>query len=84
MKVLLIGSGGREHALAWKILQNKNVETLICAPGNAGMAEITGCVDIPANDIIGLITLVKRDGFDLVIIGPEQPLALGQPSRRPA
>ncbi len=77
MKVLLIGSGGREHALAWKILQNKNVETLICAPGNAGMAEITGCVDIAADDIIGQIALVKRDAFDLVIVGPEQPLALG-------
>ena len=77
MKVLLIGSGGREHALAWKILQNKNVETLICAPGNAGMAEIAGCVDIAADDITGLIALVRRDGFDLVIVGPEQPLALG-------
>lgn len=77
MKVLLIGSGGREHALAWKLLQSEKVTELVCAPGNAGMAEIAPCVDVKADDIIGILALVDRDGYDFVIVGPEAPLALG-------
>lgn len=77
MKVLLIGSGGREHALAWKLSQSEKVTNLICAPGNAGIAEVADCVDVAADDIVGLLALVQREGFDFVIVGPEQPLALG-------
>lgn len=77
MKVLIIGSGGREHALTWKIAQSDLVDEIVCAPGNAGMAEIAACVDIAADDIVGLLALVQRDEFDFVIVGPEQPLAMG-------
>lgn len=77
MKVLLIGSGGREHALAWKLLQSDKVDELVCAPGNAGISEITPCVDVKADDVIGILALVDRDGYDFVIVGPEAPLALG-------
>ena len=77
MKCLLIGSGGREHALAWKLTQSPLVETLHCAPGNAGIAEVADIVPIPADDIIGLLGLVQREAYDFVVVGPEQPLALG-------
>jgi len=77
MKVLLIGSGGREHALAWKLSQSELVTELVCAPGNAGIAEVADIVPVAADDIIGLLALVQRDQYDFVIVGPEQPLALG-------
>ena len=77
MKLLLIGSGGREHALAWKLAQSPMVETLHCAPGNAGIAEVADIVDIKADDIIGILALVQREAYDFVVVGPEQPLALG-------
>lgn len=77
MKLLLIGSGGREHALAWKLVQSPLVETLHCAPGNAGIAEVADIVDIAADDIIGLLALVQREAYDFVVVGPEQPLAMG-------
>lgn len=77
MKVLLIGSGGREHSLAWKLVQSPLVSELICAPGNAGIANVAACVDVAADDIVGLLGLIDRDGYDFVVVGPEQPLALG-------
>ncbi len=77
MNVLLIGSGGREHALAWKLAQSPLVTDLTCAPGNAGIAEAANCVDVKADDVVGLIALIQRGGYDFVVIGPEQPLALG-------
>jgi len=77
MKLLLIGSGGREHALAWKLAQSPLVETLHCAPGNAGIAEVADIVDVKADDIIGLLALTQREAYDFVVVGPEQPLALG-------
>ncbi len=77
MKVLLIGSGGREHALAWKLSQSELVRDLVCAPGNAGIAQLASIAPIPADDIIGIIALVQSGGFDFVVVGPEQPLALG-------
>lgn len=77
MNVLLIGSGGREHALAWKLKQSPLVDKLTCAPGNAGIAEVADIVDVKADDVIGLLALVQRDAYDFVVIGPEQPLALG-------
>jgi len=77
MKVLLIGSGGREHALAWKLSQSEKVSELHCAPGNAGIAQEAACIDIPADDVIGLIALIQRENYDFVVVGPEAPLALG-------
>ena len=77
MKLLLIGSGGREHALAWKLVQSPDVKTLHCAPGNAGIAEVADIVDVAADDMIGLLALIQRETYDLVVVGPEQPLAMG-------
>ena len=77
MKVLLIGSGGREHALAWKLDQSELVTELVCAPGNAGIAQVASIAPIAADDIIGILALVQSGGFDFVVVGPEQPLALG-------
>jgi phosphoribosylamine--glycine ligase len=77
MKVLLIGSGGREHALAWKLAQSPQVTDLTCAPGNAGIAEVAATVAIAADDIPLLLGLIQREAYDFVIIGPEVPLALG-------
>ncbi|MFN2602149.1 MAG: phosphoribosylamine--glycine ligase [Gemmatimonadaceae bacterium] len=77
MKLLLIGSGGREHALAWKILEdNPNID-LICAPGNAGIAEICDCIPVKATDIGGLAAFAQRADVDLTVVGPEAPLELG-------
>ena len=77
MNILILGSGGREHSLAWAVKQNPKCDRLIVAPGNAGIAEIAGCVAIKADDIIGLLALVQRGGYDFVIVGPEVPLAMG-------
>ena len=77
MKILLIGSGGREHALAWKLSQSEQVTELTVAPGNAGIAAIANIVDVKADDMTGLIALAQRGAYDLVVVGPEQPLALG-------
>jgi phosphoribosylamine--glycine ligase len=77
MKILLIGSGGREHALAWKLVQSPKVTELTVAPGNAGMAAIANVADVKADDILGLVALAQRGAYDLVVVGPEQPLALG-------
>ena len=79
MRVLLIGGGGREHAMAWKIAQSPELEELICAPGNAGIAlePKTTCVPVGAEDLDGLLTLAKERKPDLVVVGPEAPLVLG-------
>lgn len=77
MKVLVIGSGGREHALAWKLLQSPKVDKVFCAPGNAGIAMIADCVNIKANDIKGLLSLVEELEIDLTVVGPEEPLVKG-------
>ena len=79
MKVLVIGSGGREHALAWKLAQSPRVTDVIVAPGNAGTACETKCrnVEIKATDIDGLLALVQREGIALTVVGPEQPLVAG-------
>lgn len=77
MRILLIGSGGREHALAWKLSQSKNCEKLYCAPGNAGIKENAECVDIKVEDISGLVAFAKNNKIDLVVVGPEAPLVLG-------
>ncbi|MDD2680282.1 MAG: phosphoribosylamine--glycine ligase [Candidatus Omnitrophica bacterium] len=77
MRVLLIGSGGREHALAWKIKQSKLCDKLFCAPGNAGIGQIAECVNIQVEDIAGLLDFADREKIDLTVVGPEIPLSLG-------
>jgi len=77
MKILLVGSGGREHALAWKIAQSRRVTALYCAPGNAGIEQLARCVPIDAEDLTGLKALARAERIDLTVVGPEAPLALG-------
>lgn len=77
MNILLIGSGGREHALAWKMAQSPLVDVVHCAPGNPGMDAVGPCFDVAVDDIDGLVKLALQIEPDLVVIGPEAPLALG-------
>jgi len=77
MKVLLVGSGGREHALAWKIAQSPLCDALYAAPGNAGIAEHAKLVDIGSDDVAVLLQFAKREAVDLVVVGPEAPLVGG-------
>ncbi|HOM28074.1 MAG TPA: phosphoribosylamine--glycine ligase [Deltaproteobacteria bacterium] len=77
MRVLVIGSGGREHALCWKIAQSPLVDEVFCAPGNAGIAEDAVCVDIGSDDTAGLLRFAKDNAFDLTVVGPEAPLVGG-------
>jgi len=77
MRVLVVGSGGREHALAWAIAASPLVDALYCAPGNAGIAEEAECVAIHAIDIAGLVVFCHRERIDFVVVGPEAPLVLG-------
>ncbi len=77
MKILVIGSGGREHALCWKLSQNPKVEKILCAPGNGGTAQIGENIDIKDDDIPALVALAKEQKVDLVVVGPELPLVLG-------
>lgn len=77
MKVLVIGSGGREHSLVWKINQSPKVDKTYCAPGNAGIRKIAECVDISATDIDGLLNFAKKEKIDLTIVGPESSLVEG-------
>ena len=79
MKVLVIGSGGREHALAWKLAQSSRVDEVLVAPGNAGTARENRCrnVDVAATDIDGLLALVQREGVAVTVVGPEAPLVAG-------
>jgi phosphoribosylamine---glycine ligase len=77
MKVLVIGSGGREHAIVWKIAQSKQVDKIYCAPGNGGIAEYAECVDIEVDDLDGLLNFARDNGIGLTVVGPEAPLSLG-------
>lgn len=77
MKILVIGSGGREHTLVWKLDQSPRVEKIFCAPGNAGTRKNATNVDIKANDINGLVKFALKEKIDLTIVGPEEPLTLG-------
>ncbi len=77
MKILVIGSGGREHALVWKISQSPRVSIVYCAPGNAGIEQLARCVPIAVDDIASLKSFVVSEGIDLTVVGPEGPLALG-------
>jgi phosphoribosylamine--glycine ligase len=77
MKVLVIGGGGREHAIVWKLSQSSRVDRIFCAPGNTGIAEIAECLDIKADDIDSLLNFAKYEGIDLTVVGPEVPLTAG-------
>lgn len=77
MKILVIGSGGREHAICWKLRQSPRVSKLYCAPGNAGIASVAECVDLKVDDLSALLAFAKDNGIDLTIVGPELPLTLG-------
>ena len=77
MKILVIGSGGREHALVWKLASSPRVSKLYCAPGNAGISQLATCVSISVTDLAGLKTFAEEKAVDLTVIGPEAPLALG-------
>lgn len=77
MRVLVIGGGGREHALAWKISQSSKIKKIYCAPGNAGTAQCAENIDIPAEQIDRLLDFARDNKIDLTVVGPEQPLALG-------
>jgi len=88
MKVLVVGSGAREHALAWKLAGEPAVAEVVCAPGNAGMARMTRCVPLDAADPAAVADLASRERVDLTVVGPEQPLERGvadvfQDRRRP-
>jgi len=77
MKILVIGSGGREHALCWKMRGSTLVEKVYCAPGNAGISKDDTCIDIKATDINGLLRFVRSEEIDITVVGPEIPLSIG-------
>lgn len=77
MKALVIGGGGREHVLAWKIAQSPLVEKVYCAPGNPGIATVAECVDIPVGDLDGLVRFARDNDIALTVVGPEDPLSNG-------
>ncbi|MBQ4283644.1 MAG: phosphoribosylamine--glycine ligase [Lachnospira sp.] len=77
MKVLVVGSGGREHAICWKISQSEKVDKIYCAPGNAGIAQVAECVDIKAMEFDKLVAFAKENSIDLTVIGMDDPLVGG-------
>jgi phosphoribosylamine--glycine ligase len=77
MKILVIGGGGREHALVWKLRQSPRVDKIFCAPGNAGIGKLATCVALKANDIKGLTEFALEQKIELTVVGPEEPLTLG-------
>ena len=77
MKVLVVGGGGREHAICWKLSKESNIEKIYCAPGNAGISNVAECVDINDDNIEALLKFAKENNIDLTIVGPEVPLVAG-------
>ncbi|MEW6109086.1 MAG: phosphoribosylamine--glycine ligase [Nitrospirota bacterium] len=77
MKVLVIGGGGREHAIVWKLSQSRSVDKIYCCPGNAGIAEIAECIDVGPDDFNSLLDFVRYEWIDLTVVGPEDPLSKG-------
>jgi len=77
MKVLVVGGGGREHALAWRLARDPAVEEVLAAPGNPGISAEARCIPVAADDLPGLVALVEREDVDLTVVGPEVPLVLG-------
>ena len=81
MRILVVGGGGREHALCWAISASPLCTELLCAPGNAGIARLARCIDVPAEDVAGQVALAQREKVDFVVVGPEVPLAAGLADR---
>lgn len=81
MNILILGGGGREHALAWAVVQNPKCDRLIVAPGNAGIATMAECATLDIEDGSAVIALVEEESIDFVIVGPEAPLAAGVADR---
>lgn len=77
MKVLVVGGGGREHALAWKLAQSAEVDEVLAAPGNPGMARVARCIPVSVTDAAGLLRICREEGVGLAVIGPETPLIAG-------
>lgn len=77
MNVLVVGGGGREHAICWKLAQSPKVTKLYCAPGNGGISEVAACVDIKATDVDAMVAWAKENAMDFVVVAPDDPLALG-------
>ena len=77
MKVLVVGGGGREHAICWKLAQSPRVTELYCAPGNAGISQVATCVNIKATDVEAMVAWAKENAMDFVMVAPDDPLALG-------
>lgn len=77
MKILVVGGGGREHAICWKLSQEKNVEKVYCAPGNAGIASVAECIDIKDTELDKLADFAEENQIDLTVVGPEVPLVMG-------
>ncbi len=77
MRILVIGSGGREHALVWSIAQSKLADKIFCAPGNGGITRLAESIDIKAEDIARLLEFARKEKIDLTVVGPEAPLAQG-------
>ena len=77
MKILVVGGGGREHALVWKIAQSPKVTKIYCAPGNAGIADLAECLPIKADDMPALLRFAVTEKIDLTVVGPEDPLTKG-------
>ena len=76
-RVLVVGSGGREHALVWKLASERGVSDIVCAPGNAGIGHLARCVGVDAADPHALVAIAKREEIDFTIVGPELPLSRG-------
>ena len=77
MKVLVIGAGGREHALVWALKKSPRIKEIVCAPGNGGIASIARCVPANLKDLNDLLRVVSAESPDLTVVGPELPLSLG-------
>ena len=77
MKVLVVGAGGREHALVWRLARDPDVAEVIAAPGNVGIGREVRCMAVPADDVAGITALIEREGVDLTVVGPEAPLVAG-------
>ncbi len=77
MRILVVGGGGREHALVWRLAENPTVDRLFAAPGNAGIAADATCLPIRSDDVLGLVEAVEREDVDLIVVGPEVPLVAG-------
>ena len=77
MKVAVIGGGGREHTLAWKLAQSPSVDKLYAIPGSAAMSEVAQCVDIALSDLDAITDYAQKEGIDMLVVGPEVPLTEG-------